>query len=292
MNHPGSGTRLFSEMRVGVRFTVLGSGSSGNASLLQCGGRGLLIDAGFGPRTIAGRLRAAGAAWDDVDAVILTHTHSDHWCETTLAQLVRREIPFYCHRSHARRLRDWSGAFAALESAGLVRTYEPGRSNLLCGELRVRPFPISHDGGATFGFRIEGGGDLFERRWAVAYAADLGTWDQEIASLLCDADLLALEFNHDVALQRSSGRPRRLIERVLGDEGHLSNEQAADLLRAIVQAGRPGRLQHLVQLHLSRQCNRPQLAAAAAQAICEELAAGWRQHVASQDSPLQILPSA
>jgi phosphoribosyl 1,2-cyclic phosphodiesterase len=279
-----------SEATVGVRYTVLGSGSSGNASLLQCGGRGLLIDAGFGPRTIANRLRATGATWDDIHAVILTHTHSDHWRETTFSQLLRLEIPIYCHRSHAKRLRGWSEAFATLEAAGLVRAYDPGRELALFGHLRVRPFPVSHDGGATFGFRIERDGDLFHPAWVIAYATDLGTWNADLVPLLIDADLLALEFNHDVALQRSSGRSPQLIERVLGDEGHLSNDQAAALLRAVFQAGRTDRLRHLVQLHLSRQCNRPQLAADAVQSACAEFGAALRRHTAPQDRPVQVLP--
>src|SRR5262249_58433243 len=87
----------------------------------------------------------------------------------------------------------------------------------------------------------------------------------ELADALADVDLLALEFNHDVGLERSSGRSPYLIARVLGEEGHLSNEQAANLLREVLRRSPPGRLRQLVQLHLSRECNRPHLAPETAQ---------------------------
>jgi hypothetical protein len=115
--------------------------------------------------------------------------------------------------------------------------------------------------------------------------ADLGCWDQHLARALADVDLLALEFNHDVALEYASGRQARLIARVLGDEGHLSNVQAAALLREVLRLSAPGRLRHVVQLHLSQECNRPHLAAAAARAVLAELSHAPELHTAHQDCP-------
>src|SRR5258705_385728 len=83
--------------------------------------------------------------------------------------------------------------------------------------------------------------------------ADLGVWDDALADALADVELLAVEFNHDVAMQYASGRPRMLIDRVLGDDGHLSNAQAAELVRAVMARSAAGRLRHVVQLHLSRE---------------------------------------
>src|SRR5262249_30588207 len=137
--------------------------------------------------------------------------------------------------------------------------------------LRCRPLPVSHDGGATFGFRLEGGADLFGHACAAGYVADLGCWDDALAGALAEVDLLALELNHDVGMECASGRTPRLIARVLGDEGHLSNEQAAGLLRAVLRRSTPGRLRHVVQLHLSRDCNPPSLAAGAARAALADL---------------------
>ena len=272
-----------------LRFTVLASGSGGNASLVEANGFGLLLDAGLGPRQLAGRLAAAGASWHNVHAVLLTHTHSDHWNERTLLHLQRRGLPVWCHADHHHTLEMYSASFPALRTAGLVRGYEEGREWLLAPGLRCRPLRLRHDGGATFGFRLEGGADLFGQTFALAYLADLGSWDPALVEALGDVDVLALEFNHDVGLEHASGRQPQLITRVLGDEGHLSNEQAAALLRELLRRSPPGRLRHVVQLHLSRECNRPDLAAAVARAILAELDRPIELHTARQDEPLPTL---
>jgi phosphoribosyl 1,2-cyclic phosphodiesterase len=268
-----------------LRFTVLASGSSGNASLVESGSFGVLIDAGLGPRQLAARLSRAGLSWAAVQAVLLTHTHTDHWKDATLTYLHRHQIPLWCHARHHTVLRTYSDGFLALYDAGLVRSFESGQEFELSAGLRCRALPVRHDGGATFGFRLEGPPDLFGRRGAIGYVADLGCWNDELVGHLADADVLAVEFNHDVAMQHASGRAPRLIERVLGDEGHLSNVQAADLVRAVLQRSTPGRLGHLVQLHLSRQCNRPALARQTAQALLDELGLAIPLHTASQDTP-------
>jgi ribonuclease BN (tRNA processing enzyme) len=268
-----------------LRFTVLASGSGGNASLVEAGGFGLLLDVGLGPRQLAARLATIGATWASVQAVLLTHTHSDHWNSRTLFHLHRRGIPLYCHADHLASLRNYAPACTILEQANLLRSYEADTELALAPGLRCRPLPVRHDGGATFGFRFEAGPDLFGSACALAYAADLGSWDQSLAHALADVDLLALEFNHDVELEYASGRHPQLIARVLGDHGHLSNVQAAALLREVLQRSAPGRLRHLVQLHLSRDCNRPALAAEAARLALAERAEAIEVHTASQDEP-------
>src|SRR5262249_17271992 len=141
------------------------------------------------------------------------------------------------------------------------------------------------DSGATFGFRFESTTDLFGPSAALGYAADLGCWDADLLAGLTNVDLLALEFNHDVELEYRSSRHPRLVSRVLGDDGHLSNEQAAKLLHEVLRLSAPGRLRHLVQLHLSRECNRPALALAAARAVLDGQGATIVVHTASQDEP-------
>jgi phosphoribosyl 1,2-cyclic phosphodiesterase len=277
------------EVLMGLRFTVLASGSAGNASLLEADGFGLLLDAGLGPRTLADRLGAVGASWQSVHGLLLTHTHCDHWNERTLAHLVRRRIPIYCHPDHHGQLEAYSLGFAGLRAAGLVHGYEANGELVLAAGLRCRPLPLRHDGGATFGFRFEGVPDLFGPSCALAYVADLGCWDGELLEALLDVDVLALEFNHDVEMEYASGRQPRLIARVLGDEGHLSNEQAAALLREVLRRSTPGRLQHLVQLHLSRECNRPELAASAAGAVLTNLGMCIEVHTARQSEPCRTL---
>jgi phosphoribosyl 1,2-cyclic phosphodiesterase len=272
-----------------LRFTVLASGSAGNATLVEAGGFGLLIDAGLGPRQLAERLAAAGAAWHDIHALLLTHTHSDHWNDRTLAHLRRRCLPIYCHAGHLPGLEAYSRVFPSLQVDKLVRLYEAHEELALAPGLRCRPLPLRHDGGPTFGFRLESGPDIFGQSAALAYLADLGCWNAELAEWLKEVDLLAVEFNHDVGMQYASGRDSRLITRVLGDEGHLSNAQAADLLREVLRLSAPGRLRHVVQLHLSRECNRPSLAAAVAHEVRDEQELPFEVHTASQDSAYRTL---
>src|SRR5207245_2021759 len=154
---------------------------------------GLLIDAGLGPRQLASRFAAVGRSWAAVKAVLLTHTHSDHWKDRTLAHLRDRRIPLFCHPDHERTLKVWSSSYASLVEANLVRHFAAGSEIRLAPGLRVRPFPVRHDGGPTFGFRIEGASDLFGQGTALAYAADLGCWDDTVADWLRDVDLLAVE---------------------------------------------------------------------------------------------------
>lgn len=268
-----------------VRFTVLGSGSQGNASLLQVDGFGILIDTGFGPRQLTWRMRLVSATWNNVHAALLTHTHSDHRNERTLAQLHSRRIPLHCHLGHQRSLQFTSQSFHHLRHAKLVRSFQAGEPFPIASGILCTPLPIQHDGGATFGFRLDGQGDLFSGSWSIAYATDLGTWDETLADALADVDVLALEFNHDVELQRTSGRPDDLIERVLGDHGHLSNEQAADLLAAVVQRSKRRPLRHVVLLHLSQECNEPNLARSVALRMLEQVSHNADVHVSCQDEP-------
>ncbi len=272
-----------------LRFALLASGSSGNAALLEAEGSGLLIDAGLGPRQLASRLLAVGASWHKVHAVLLTHTHGDHWKERTLAHLVQRKIPLFCHPNHHDFLLAHSLSFAALKNLKLVHFYKSDLDLDLSPGLRCRPLPLSHDGGATFGFRFEVSGGLLEHSRSIGYLADLGSWTGELALALANVDLLALEFNHDVDLECASGRAPETIARILGEEGHLSNDQAAALLGEILRLSTPGRLRHLVLLHLSRDCNRPELAHRAAKAVLARWGTPVETHLARQNQAGPIL---
>jgi phosphoribosyl 1,2-cyclic phosphodiesterase len=272
-----------------ARFTALASGSAGNACLIQAEGCGVLLDFGLGPRTLAGRMAARGLSWKDVSIAILTHTHSDHWRETTLVQFARHRIRLYCHAEHAETLSGQSEGFNALHAARLVTIYDSGWPLDLAPGLSGIPLPVQHDAGATFGFRFEGSDSLFGPRWALGYAADLGCWDNPLVQALRDVDLLALEFNHDEELQRTSGRPQYLIDRVLGDEGHLSNRQAQKLLGKVFAESSGTRPVQIVTLHLSRECNRPDLAHEAARQALVEAESRGEIVIAAQHEPAPTL---
>jgi phosphoribosyl 1,2-cyclic phosphodiesterase len=273
--------------RMALRFTVLASGSGGNASLIRSGRHGLLLDIGLGPRLLAKRLAAVGSSWAHIHAALLTHTHSDHWNDRTLAYLRRLRIPLFCHPKHHGELEKYGEAFASMRADRLVRDYDAAADVEPIAGVRCRPVALRHDGAGTFGFRLETTLGLFGQSVAIAYATDLGTWSAALADALADVDLLALEFNHDVPMQYASGRSPYLIQRILGERGHLSNEQAAAFVAEVIRRA-PGRLQHVVQLHLSQDCNRPRLAKEAAWAAVGQ-GNGVTVHTAQQHRPLRTI---
>src|SRR5260221_12825683 len=98
-------------------WTVLASGSGGNASLLECGGKGLLLDLGLGPRQLDSRLTEIGFGFDGIQGVVLTHTHSDHWNARSLARLAELRVPLFCHSGHLRPLQLGCREFQELQFA-------------------------------------------------------------------------------------------------------------------------------------------------------------------------------
>ncbi len=264
-----------------IRFTALASGSRGNSALIRAGGIGTLIDLGLPRREMTLRLAQAGCDWRQIGAVLLTHTHGDHIQKSTLRDLADRGIPLYCHERHRLAMKS-EPAFLQLDAAGLVRHYDPDRAFLSPSGVQVEPIELSHDGGPTFGFRVEGRGARGEAASSIGYVADSGTWNRAIADALTDVHLLGVEFNHDVDLQRKSGRPWHLIARNLGDRGHLSNDQAAALVRTVLDQSALGSLRDVVLLHLSEHCNEPTIALKSARAAVKDCGKGVAVHAASQ----------
>ena len=267
-----------------ARFTVLASGSSGNANLLEVDGFAILIDCGLQPQIIAERLSFVQRSWADVKAVILTHAHGDHWNSYTLAHLRRLNIPLYAHAMHHERLSQ-NRNHEPLRRAGLLQQYDADRPIRLTHALNARAIEVPHDSSPTFAFRFDYLNGQ-QQGWSLGLASDIGHVTPRIVDAFLGIDLLAVEFNHDVTMQRQSPRPRFLVDRVLGDHGHLSNEQAADLT---LRVGRE-QLRTLVQLHLSRDCNTPQLAAAAGRQALDIVAPSAMLVTASQHSPTQAIP--
>jgi len=264
-----------------VQFAVLASGSRGNSTLVQGRNGGLLIDAGMGPKTLAERLESVGANWSRISAAVLTHTHTDHVDTATFAELARRRIVLYCHEGHREYLADNPG-FQKLLQPELCHLYDD-RPFLTTNGLRIEPIRLRHDGGPTFGFRIEVSGEPRQRPVKIGYLADTGSWSEAMAESLADVDVLGVEFNHDVAMQMASGRPSVLIARNLGDQGHLSNRQGAELVQSVLERSRGQALRHVVLLHLSEECNERELAVQVARDAIEPLAPHVKVHAARQN---------
>jgi phosphoribosyl 1,2-cyclic phosphodiesterase len=253
-----------------MRVCVLGSSSSGNAVFLAGGATRLLIDTGNLPvfTHIRRTLAAIGEDWMDLDAILISHAHGDHLNGNTFSIAFRTGTPVYVPRRVAAWLEEavtwlaWPYLGRCL-AAGLVRPLD-GEAAL--AGLVVRTFALPHDIDPTRGFVVTDGGG---RR--VGVATDLGHCPPPVVEQLRDCDVLVFEANHDVAMERASGRDEALIARVLGPRGHLSNDQSAEALCEIVGTSRRRRPAGILLAHISRDCNRPDLA-------CRTVSAALHRH--------------
>lgn len=236
-----------------MRFASLGSGSRGNALLVEAGTTRVLVDAGFGPREMSRRLERLGLTVEDVDAVLVTHEHSDHVGGV-----------FAC----ARRF-DWAvllthGTLAACpdDGADVRTTIIDSHRPLPIGDISVHPFPVPHDAREPVQFMLADGA----KRLGVL--TDAGHVTPHMVAMLDACDALVLECNHDAQMLLQGSYPVALKRRIGGPWGHLDNAAAASLLS---QVGR-SRLRHVVAAHVSKENNSPQLARAALSAAlgCEQ----------------------
>ena len=231
-----------------LRFKSLGSGSAGNATVVE-GGSGqqitrLLVDCGLGLKVLDARLAHAGLAASQIDAIFITHEHGDHiGCARGLA--LREQIPVWMS----------AGTHTAIgepDFEGLFMRAQDGVAIDL-GEIQITPFTVPHDAREPLQLRCSDGA----RHLGVL--TDLGHATPHVLEQLAGCSGLLLECNHDVELLAQSAYPGFLKQRVGGRYGHLSNEDAA----LIAQSLNHPALAHVVAAHLSRQNNRPGLARAA-----------------------------
>ena len=238
-----------------IRFKSLGSGSTGNATIVQAGGPGglthLLIDCGLGIRQLDTRLGAAGMLAEQIDAIFITHEHSDHiGCARQLA--LRERIPVWMSE----------GTYLGLgepDFGGLLRIASDCNPVAL-GAMEIRPFTVPHDAREPLQLSCTDGAAR------LGVLTDLGHATSHVLEQLSGCSTMLLECNHDPELLASGPYPHFLKRRVGGDWGHLANAAAA----AIALAIQPHGLRQVVAAHLSEQNNRPELARAAlAQALGE-----------------------
>lgn len=225
-----------------MRFASLGSGSKGNAWLVEKASTRVLIDCGFGLRDMAGRLGRLGLEPKDISAILITHEHSDHG----------RGAAKFSTR-HACPVWLTPGCRAMLEGAGepLDRGREVDSHGVFAvGDLEFHPFPVPHDAREPVQFVVTDGA----RRWGLL--TDAGHVTAHMVAMLDGCDALALECNHDVDRLKRGSYPAALKARILGRYGHLDNGAAADLLGRLDRR----RLQHVVAAHLSEENNSPALA--------------------------------
>jgi phosphoribosyl 1,2-cyclic phosphodiesterase len=229
-----------------LELCILASGSAGNAAVVRSPDGVLLIDAGIGPRTLARRLDGTGVRLADIRALCLTHLDRDHFSPSWELTLGRLNIPIHCHSNKVGELVRCAPALATLIRPFNVAAFSP------INGLTCEPVTFAHDRLGTPGFIVAGVG------YRIGYATDLGHIPSYFFDRFRDLDCIALESNYDPQMQADSARPRFLKRRIMGGQGHLSNRQALDAIRKLLDSSR--RMpDHIVLLHLSQECNCPEL---------------------------------
>ncbi len=226
-----------------LRFRSLGSGSTGNATLVESGGPSpfrLLVDCGLGIRQLQARLGEAGLDTNQINAIFITHEHGDH-IGCALAVSRRHSIPVWMSQgTHT--------AIGAPDFGGLLHMARDGVA-IDAGGIEITPFTVPHDASEPLQLSCTDGAAK------LGIVTDLGHATAHVLAHLERCDALLLECNHDTDMLAGSAYPDFLKRRVGGAYGHLSNTAAADIARSVMHQG----LKYVVAAHLSAQNNRAEL---------------------------------
>ncbi len=229
-----------------MRMATIASGSSGNCTYIGSDDTHILIDAGVSAKRITEGLNRLGLSASDLDAVFVTHEHSDHICGLPVIEK-KYGLPVFCSGGTAK------GIFKADTSRyidrSLVNTFCSG-DVVECGDLEIMPVDISHDALEPTAFRITCGTK------SAAVATDMGVWDEELAYAFKDLDAILIESNHDIRMLQAGPYPYHLKQRILSEMGHLSNEACSEFLCTLLH----DKLKGVLLGHLSATNNYPELA--------------------------------
>jgi phosphoribosyl 1,2-cyclic phosphodiesterase len=227
-----------------VQFTILGSGSNGNCAYLEAGETRLLIDAGFSAKQIRERLAQIGRAPESLSGILLTHEHTDH--TNGLGTLCSKvPVPIYCNR-----LTKEAVQVQFTDTKFDFRLFSTGAA-FEVGCVGIETFSVPHDAYDPVGYMLRTQGRN------IGFLTDLGHATKMVVERVRSSHVLVLETNHDMKLlQDDARRPWSVKQRIMSRHGHLCNDAAADVLANLASA----ELEHVYLGHLSRECNRPELA--------------------------------
>jgi len=236
-----------------MRVVPIASSSQGNAYLVEESGEAVLVDCGVCFRTVKAACETVGIPPDEMASrlkgVLVTHNHVDH-VKGLRTLLNKVDVPVFANAMTAEAV-----AVQEKIDASAFVCFENGQS-FDVGPFQVSPFSIPHDAADPVGFLVKSDKTYF-------HGTDIGTPLDSIGVKLSEADVATLESNHDRMMLVASARPVSLKQRIAGPRGHLSNDEAADLVRRFASP----RLRRLFLAHLSRECNQPHLALGAMQAM-------------------------
>jgi phosphoribosyl 1,2-cyclic phosphodiesterase len=252
-----------------MRVCLLASGSKGNSLLVESGRTRLLIDAGLSARELRRRLELVGVAIETIDALLITHEHTDH--VRGLGPLVRQfGLPVYLQTDLARHLAD-------VGNPQCVQEFVAGE-DFTVNDLTVSPFAVTHDSLAPVGFTFSG------ERGKIGVATDLGVATRLVMESLRGCRALVLETNHDEEMLRDGPYPWPLKQRVRSAHGHLSNRAGSSLLQDLLWPG----LETVFLGHLSETNNRPELALKSVNQVLETQTVCQPQLIVGQQDAPQL----
>jgi phosphoribosyl 1,2-cyclic phosphodiesterase len=247
-----------------MKIWTLGTGSSGNAVLVEADGTRLMVDAGFPRRVLGKRMSSIGVAPESIQAAIITHEHGDHICGA---------------RGVAKR---WKWRLHATSGTATAGELDPEKTEIFAagdtftiGEIDIQSIRSSHD--AMDPVLLVLTARRTGARAGIAY--DLGRASSNVVQALSDLEVLVLECNHDEEMLANGPYPPMLQRRIAGPRGHLSNSAAATLAQAVVNRG----LRHIALAHLSQKCNTPALALQAMRKTLERTRFRGRVTATTQD---------
>lgn len=261
-------------------FCSIASGSSGNCIFVGTQQTSVLIDAGISGKRVTDGLRSLGREPQELDAILITHEHSDHI--KGLGVLARKYgVPIYASAGTIRALREQNLLGEVDESLFHVVLAD---QNFQIQDLEIEPFHISHDAAEPVAYRLGDG------RKSLAVATDLGCYDDYIVQHLQNLDAVLVESNHDLNMLQVGTYPYYLKRRIAGSRGHLSNEHAGRLLCEILN----DHMEAVMLGHLSKENNYEALALAT---VCAEITMGanpyraedFRIGIARRDEPSQLI---
>lgn len=253
-----------------MRFCSIASGSSGNCIYVGSDTTHLLIDAGISARKIEMGLAELELTGRDIDGILITHEHSDHIAGLTVL-CKKYSIPLFATRGTIKAI--VNGRQKNIPDPTLFQEIEAD-SQMIIKDLKVWPMRISHDAAEPVGYRVGYGNKK------VAVCTDLGTFDDYTVACLTGLDALLLEANHDVNMLQVGPYPYYLKQRILGNRGHLSNENAGRLLDRVLN----DKIQAIMLGHLSKENNMPELAH---EAVRMEITMGESRYKAD-DFPIYV----